>query len=98
MTFLNKINLIVKKRLQNAAAFPIFYFDHYCGLVTVFVCNVTAVCASILPFIEAPVCMLIPVAPKIIPSKWLVVPRVNLLQFAKNIFCLRTAGQCNIYS
>ena len=42
---------------------------NYCGFLTAFFCRVTAVCASNLPFIEAPVCILIPVFPKIIPSK-----------------------------
>ena len=64
-------DLSVWRKKEAAKMQPLSHllFKFYCGFVIVFICNVTAVCASILPFIEAPVCMLIPVAPKIIPSK-----------------------------
>jgi hypothetical protein len=39
------------------------------GFVTVFFSRVTAVCASIIPFIDAPVSILIAVPPSIVPSK-----------------------------
>ncbi len=44
------------------------WLDHY-GCVTVFFCNVTAVCDNILPFKDAPVCKLIPFIPNMVPSK-----------------------------
>jgi hypothetical protein len=46
------------------------------GLVTAFICNVTAVCASALPLITAPVFIAINVLHNTIPLKLAVVPRV----------------------
>ena len=40
---------------------PEYRMPYGAGCVTVFICNVTAVCANSLPLIDPPVCMLIPV-------------------------------------
>lgn len=55
------IFLIKKETNLSAVSFFYLFLYYYCGITTVFISNVTAVCANILPLIEAFVCKLIPV-------------------------------------
>ena len=73
--------LVVKRRIIPTSLIFLLY-----GFLTTFFCNVTAVCASSLPLIDAPVFMAINVLSRMVPTKCEVEPRVVLPATCQNTF------------